>query len=360
MIERLSNHLLISPGDVPPSRPGMAVIGTFNPGAVRWHGTTYLLVRVVEAPVEPRPGHMAFPRWDFSADEPELKTDWLADDGLDTLDHREVVVRSTGLVRLPFISHLRLATSRDGLSVDWIDPEPTIVPADPLEEYGVEDARITPLEDEDRCAVTYVAPSRHGIVACLLTTADFRTFERHGSIFTTENKDVLVYPCRTGGRYSALHRPLSRTPLHMPEIWYAASPDLVHWGGHRVVLSERRSRFSRLGGGAPPVRVSEGYLELYHGVYKPDPHERIGTYCTVAALLDAREPWRVVARSSEPLMVPTEPYELRGYTPNVVFPTGAVLDGERLLVYYGAADEASAVAALRLSDVMASLDEAPE
>jgi len=355
LIERLSDHLLISPADIPPSRPDLAVIGTFNPGAVRWGDTTYLLVRVVEAPTEQKPGHMAFPRWDFSRGEPELKIDHLAEAEIDTLDHREVVVRSTGLVRLPFISHLRLATSRDGLSVDWIDSEPTVVPADPMEEYGVEDARITPLEDEGRCAITYVAPSRHGIVTCLMTTSDFRTFERRGPIFTTENKDVLIYPDRAGGRYSALHRPLSRTALHKPEIWYAASPDLVHWGGHRVVLSERRSRFSRLGGGAPPVRVPEGYLEIYHGVYKADPHERIGTYCAVAALLDADEPWRVLARSSEPIMVPTAPYELRGYTPNVVFPTGAVLDSERLLVYYGAADEASAMTALRFSDIMNSL-----
>jgi len=298
---------------------------------------------------------MAFPRWDFSRGEPELKIDHLAETEVDTLDRREVVVRATGLVRLPFVSHLRLATSRDGVTIDWIDPEPTVVPADPLEEYGVEDARITPLADEGRCAITYVAPSRHGIVTCLMTTGDFRTFERHGPIFTTENKDVLVYPERAGGRYSALHRPLSHTALHMPEIWYAASPDLVHWGGHRVVLSERRSRFSRLGGGAPPVRVSKGYLEIYHGVYKADPHGRIGTYCAVAALLDADEPWRVLARSSEPIMVPAEPYELRGYTPNVVFPTGAVLDDDRLLVYYGAADEASAVTVLRLSDIMNSL-----
>ena len=356
MIERLIDRLLIRPEDVRPSRPDFKVIGTFNPGVARWRGTTYLLVRVVEAPADPGEGAMAFPRWDVSADPPELIIDTLAMDQLDTLDHREVIVRSSGLARLPFVSHLRLATSRDGVTVDWIDPKPTILPAHPLEEYGVEDARVTPLEAEGRCAVTFVAPSHHGIVTSLMTTSDFKTFQRHGPIFTTENKDVIVYPDRVGGRYAAMHRPLSRTRLHMPEIWYAESPDLVHWGGHRVLLSERRSRFSRIGGGAPPVRVPEGYLAVYHGVYKADPHERIGTYCAAAALLDPDEPWKVLARSAEPLMVPANDYERHGYTPNVVFPTGAVLDGEHLMVYSGAADQASTVTGLRLSDVMASLE----
>jgi beta-1,2-mannobiose phosphorylase / 1,2-beta-oligomannan phosphorylase len=356
MIERLASGVMVRPEDIRPSRPDLKVIGTFNPGAVRWHDTTTLLVRVVEAPADVPTGHMAFPRWDFAADKPELVVDTLSMDAVDTADHREVIVRPSGLVRLPFVSHLRLATSRDGTSIDWIDPEPTLSAASPLEEYGVEDARITPLEGEGRCAITYVAPSHHGIVTCLATTSDFKTFERHGPIFTTENKDVIVYPARVGGRYMAMHRPLSHTMLHKPEIWYAESPNLLHWGGHRVLVSERRSPFSRIGGGAPPVRVSEGFLAIYHGVFTSDPNERIGTYCAAALLLDADEPWRVVAASGAPLMVPQLPCERQGYTPNVVFPTGAVIDDDRLVLYSGAADQFVTATVLRLSDIMATLE----
>lgn len=355
MLQRLSDHLLVSPEDVPPTRPDFRVIGTFNPGVVRWRGTTYILIRVVEAPADVPEGHMAFPRWDFPSGGSAPAVDLFATEALDISDHREIFVRETGLVRLPFLSHLRLATSRDGLKVDWIDPEPTVIGAGPLEEYGVEDARITLLEGENRCAITYVTPSRHGVATSLMTTRDFRNFERHGVIFTTENKDVVVFPDRRGGLYGATHRPLSRMPIHKPEIWYAESPDLVHWGGHRVLLSEKRAHFRRIGAGAPPVKLPEGYLEIYHGALATDPQDRVGTYCAAAVLLDLDEPWRIRAACEEPLLVPTSHWERNGYTPNILFPTAAVVEGDRLLLYSGAADERCIVTELRLSDVLASL-----
>ncbi|MBN2583322.1 MAG: glycosylase [Planctomycetes bacterium] len=355
MIERLIDRCLVRPQDVPPSRPDFKVIGTFNPGVARWHGVTYLLIRVVETVAEQPAGTMAFPRWDFSDDTPTLHVDVMTMDQLDTADRREVRDRRSGEVRLPFTSHLRLATSRDGLTVDWIDPQPTLQPQTPLEAYGLEDARITPLEGEDRCAITYVAPSRHGIVTSLATTSDFKTFERHGPIFTTENKDVALFPRRIGNHYAALHRPVTRTLNNPPEMWFARSPDLQHWGGHRPIPVGHGPWTARVGAGAPPIEVIDGFLELFHGVHLCDPSERIGTYGAVAALLDRDEPWRVLARSAEPILLPTADYEHHGYTPNVVFPTGAVLDGERLLIYSGAADENSSVAAVRLRDVLDSL-----
>ena len=88
MIERLASGVMVRPEDIRPSRPDFKVIGTFNPGAVRWHDTTTLLVRVVEAPADVPAGHMAFPRWDFASDKPELVVDTLSMDAVDTADHR--------------------------------------------------------------------------------------------------------------------------------------------------------------------------------------------------------------------------------------------------------------------------------
>jgi len=355
MMERLLERCLVRPEDVPPSRPDFKVTGTFNPGVVRWQDTTYLLIRVVETVADQAADQLAFPRWDFSGDSPKMQVDILPKDQLNTSDHREVLDTRSGLVRLPFTSHLRLATSSDGVNIDWIDPQPTLLPQHPLEEYGLEDARITALEGEGFCAITYVGPSSHGIVTLLATTRDFKTFDRHGPIFTTENKDVVLFPHRVGGRYAALHRPVSRTSLNPPEIWFALSPDMFHWGGHRVLSVGRGEWTVRLGAGAPPIEVEEGFLEIFHGVHKADPSERVGRYAALAALLDKDEPWRVSARSVEPVLVPTADYERQGFTPNVVFPTGAVVDGERLLVYCGAADQCCSVAAVRLADVMDSL-----
>src|SRR5262249_54305875 len=66
----------------------------------------------------------------------------------------------------------------------------------------------------------------------LASTADFRTFERHGVVFCPENKDVVLFPETISGAYAALHRPVCGTPFTRPEIWVARSPDLIHWGAH--------------------------------------------------------------------------------------------------------------------------------
>src|SRR5262245_47525225 len=130
MIPRLSTHLLLRPEDVPPSRDNLQVIGTFNPGAVRIGDKIVLLVRIAERPREQRAGYTALPHW--SPDEGPI-IDWARNDDIEFLDPRVVRRRDDGLVRLTFVSHFRLATSRDGRTIDHIG-EPAIVPANVYEE----------------------------------------------------------------------------------------------------------------------------------------------------------------------------------------------------------------------------------
>src|SRR5262249_34721382 len=100
----------------------------------------------------------------------------------------------------------------------------------------------------------------------------------------------------------------------------------------------------RVGAGAPPIRVPEGWLEIYHGNRRPTRPGQIGTYYGGILLLDPNDPARVLRRTPEPFLVPEAEFEVAGFVPNVVFPTGVVRDGEVLLVYYGAADTSTAVA----------------
>src|SRR5439155_20611952 len=106
-------------------------------------------------------------------------------------------------------------------------------PGTPLEEFGVEDARITWLDGRYR--ITYVAVSRHGAATALASTADFLTFERHGIVFCPENKDVVLFPERIDDEYGALPRPNPATPFCRPGMWVARSTDLIHWGRHDVL-----------------------------------------------------------------------------------------------------------------------------
>src|SRR3954454_14976418 len=195
-VSRLSARLLLRPDDIPPSRDDFEVVGVFNPGAVRTGDEVVLLVRVAERPRERRPGFTGLPRWDPAGG---LTIDWTPDAELEPLDPRVVRRKADGLVRLTFLSYLRVVRCGDGQAVEGVT-EVCFTPQSEAEEFGVEDARITPLDG--RFWFTYVAVSRHGAATALASTTDFRTFDRHGVIFCPENKDVVRFPERIGGPYA--------------------------------------------------------------------------------------------------------------------------------------------------------------
>ena len=346
-------RLLLKPADVPASLERWEVVGAFNPGAAVLDGRVVLLVRVAERPAQRRPGYVGLPRW-----EPAIASrgvwrpvvDWVAEEELEPVDPRVVRWKQDGTVRLTFTSHLRVVHCGQGTAVERLGAAWT--PAEPYEAYGIEDPRITWLDG--RYWITYVAVSEHGAATALASTSDFETFQRHGVIFPPENKDVALFPERIGDKYFALHRPNGATPFTAPEMWVAASEDLVHWGEHRPLSSaatERAAsetaagwRTGRVGGGCPPVRVGDRWLEIYHGNQRPRGAGEVGRYVGAAMWLDAQQPWRIVRSEPRPWLQPSEPYERQGLVSEVVFPTGLVQHGGRVLVYYGAADSATAVA----------------
>jgi predicted GH43/DUF377 family glycosyl hydrolase len=347
MIRRISTNLMIRPEDVPPSRDDWEVIGTFNPGAVRFGDDVVLLVRVAERPREKRSGFVALPRWSPGEG---LVIDWATHDEVDFMDPRVVRRKVDGTVRLTFVSNIRVAYSRDGKSIDRIG-DPVLSPQETYEEFGVEDPRITPLDG--RYYVTYVAVSQHGAATALASTTDFKSFERHGIIFCPENKDVVLFPQQIRGQYVALHRPNAATRFSAPQMWIASSPDLIHWGKHRYLYGGQRAwETGRIGGGTPPIAVKEGWLEIYHGNLRPTVPGDVGAYFGAVMLLDKDDPARVLGIGREPVLTPTTDFEREGFVANVVFPTAVVEADERLLVYYGASDKYSAVVELDRADVM--------
>jgi predicted GH43/DUF377 family glycosyl hydrolase len=347
MLRRLFNACLLRPNDVRPSRDDLEVAGVFNPGAIATDDGIILLVRVAEQAKEHRPGFKALPRWD-----PDTKAtviDWGPDEEHIPRDQRVILCSRRGVIRLTFISHLLVIRSRDGRTVDSIG-ESRFEPANDYEEYGVEDPRITRIGD--KYYFTYVAVSRHGAATALASTRDFKTFERHGIIFFPENKDVVLFPEKIGGQYFALHRPTPAQQFCKPEIWIASSPDLINWGEHSAFLGCGSDwDVGRIGGGTPPLRTPKGWVEIYHGNSRKDGDCGIGIYSAGAVLLDAENPRRIIGRTGQ-ILVPETDYECRGFVPNVVFPTGIVEQGENLLVYYGAADAATAVVEFSLGGLL--------
>jgi len=345
-----TRRVLLRPADLQPTRADFEVVGAFNPGVVRAHGEVVMLVRVAERPRETRPGFTGLPRWDADAG---LTIDWIADGELEPVDPRVVRFKADGRIRLTFTSHLRVVRLGDGAAVREI-ANIIVLPQGELEEYGVEDPRITPLDG--RWFITFVAVSRHGPATALASTTDFRTFTRHGIIFCPENKDVVLFPEKVDGTYRALHRPVCASPFTRPEMWTAKSDDLIHWGDHRpIALPAADWQSGRVGAGTPPIRVPGGWLGIYHGNRRPANPGEVGTYSAGAILLDEHDPNRVVKWTPEPFLKPDADFERNGFVPNVAFPTGLIRDEEKLLVYYGAADECVAVAEFELGEVLASM-----
>ena len=349
VVRRAADIPVLTPAMVRPSRADVDVVGVFNPAAIQFGGETLLLVRVAEAPRAVR-GEVAALVFDAGTGELATRRWPLDTPGLDVSDARLIV--SEGRTWLTSLSHLRVARSADGLRFT-VDDTPALAPATALEAFGVEVARITHLDG--LYWINYTAVSRAGIATALASTTDFRTFTRHGIIFPPNNRDVTIFPERVGGRYVALHRPMPEG-IGTPAIWSATSPDMLAWGEHRLVATARPGHWDdlKVGGGAVPFRVQAGgrdaWLAIYHGVTR----EPL-TYSLGALLLDIDDPSRVLGRSRAPILAPEASYEREGFFGGVVFTCGAVVTGDQVRVYYGAADGVTAVADLSLAGILADL-----
>jgi len=340
--ERFKNNPILRPSDVRPTRDDFIVECLLNPGAFEYKGRFGLLLRVAECPVIEK-GWVSTPIIDpdgstrvfrVKSDDPELiKTD-------------PRVFKHRGQAYLTTLSHLRLAWSDDGVNFA-VEPEPTLTGEPRLENYGMEDCRVTQIGSEYH--LTYTAVSSDGFGVGLITTSDWRTFERHGLMLPTPNKDCAIFPEKIGGHYYCLHRP-SAGGIGTKNIWTARSLDLVHWGDHRCLARPVAPwESARIGAGAAPIKTPRGWLEIYHGATLPT------CYSLGLLLLDPDDPTKVLARSKEPVMVPTEPYEIKGFFGNVVFTNGHVVRGDAIYMYYGASDEVICGAMMSVEALLESL-----
>jgi predicted GH43/DUF377 family glycosyl hydrolase len=252
-------------------------------------------------------------------------------------------------------SHLTVARSKDGVT-DWrIDAKPTFV-ADPErypeEIWGVEDPRITYMQEEKKWAIAYAAFSASGPLVSLAMTSDFRSFERLGPVMPPEDKDAALFPVRFKGRWAMLHRPVSTATVAGAHIWLSWSPDLKHWGDHHILLRARRGGWwdaNKIGLSPPPLRTAEGWLLLYHGVRMTASG---AIYRLGLALLDLENPSRVIYRSDEWVFEPDADYERFGDVDKVVFPCGWVEQNGDVRIYYGAADSTVALATANVAELL--------
>jgi predicted GH43/DUF377 family glycosyl hydrolase len=245
-----------------------------------------------------------------------------------------------------------MAESDDGFSFN-VRPRPFLVPAEEglfaeYEECGVEDLRISPVEGS--YLLTYSAYSRHGVRNALARTSNFDHVERIALITQADLRNIVIFPEKFSGRYVRLDRPHSEVSPW--SIWISYSPDLIHWGDSRLIMKPVQYHWDemKIGPGAPPFKTGQGWLHIYHGVFKTMAG---AVYRLGVALHDLKDPSKVIGVSDQWILQPEDPWEVSGYVPNVVFTCGAVPEDDGTVkIYWGGADTVMCVGTAVIDDLV--------
>lgn len=344
--KRFAENPLLVPADLKPSMEGLEIACLLNPGVFTFQDKTWLILRVAERPAQ-NDTIISFPVLNDtgSMEIIELAKD---DPALIATDAR--VITYNDVDYLTTLSHLRLLCSDDGKNFYEPKGYDPLFGKGSLESFGIEDCRVALLEN--KYYLTFTSVSDSGVGVGLRTTTNWKDFEMHGMMLPPHNKDCAIFEERINGLYYALHRP-SSVEIGGNFIWLASSPDGVNWGNHKCLIKTRKDAWdsARIGAGAAPIKTDQGWLEIYHGANKN--HQ----YCLGAFLMDLNDPSKVIARTGDPIMVPSAEYELTGFFGNVVFTNGHIVepDGDTITIYYGASDEVVCGAQFSLKEIFSLL-----
>lgn len=328
------------------------VLGAFNPGLTRLpNGNLLMMVRIAEALKNPIvDGAIHAIRWigdsAYALDAHPL-------DRFDVSDPRHFEFTSHGRTALGLTSLswlLPVELSADGLEVVRAHYDKAIAPRADYQCYGIEDARISRIDGAYYMTVCSVSPERHA--TSLYTSSDGLNYDLHGLVLDHQNKDMLLFEGRVGGKFWALTRPIGASYFlyprdsafeAAPSINLATSPDALHWKPHEAPFIRplrKHATTAKVGGGAPPVLTAKGWLVLYHGV---QPNESVGAYRTFSALLDADDPTKIIRHDTDTPVLEanadlTAPLKHQLYLTDIVFTTGIAELGDSYVVASGEAD----------------------
>jgi len=220
-------------------------------------------------------------------------------------------------------------------------------------DYGY-DPRVCWLED--RYYVTW-CNGYHGPTIGVGYTHDFETFYQIENAFLPYNRNGVLFPCKINGKYAMFSRPSDTGHTAFGDIFYSESPDMIHWGHHRHVMSPVGGwQSTKVGAGPTPIETSAGWLLFYHGVLTSCNGY---VYSLGAALLDLEQPWKVIYRTRPYLLNPREYYECVGDVPDVAFPCAALFDPPtgKIALYYGGADTVTCLAFGKFDEIMEFIKE---
>jgi len=229
--------------------------------------------------------------------------------------------------------------------------------------YHVYDARITNIQNQ--FYIMYAIDMDEGCSLGLAKTSDFNEYQFLGIVSDGDVRNGVLFPEKINGKYLRFDRPnkvqLEGGPASGNTIFLSESDDLLKWKTKKAVMSGRFHYWDEnIGSGPPPVKTKEGWLQVYHGVAMHFASSNI--YQAGVSLHDLNDPSVVLARSKCNILEPRELFELVGQVPNVVFPSGMIVeeydeDGfaipeSKVLIYYGAADTSVGLAVTKIKELL--------
>ncbi|HEX4104005.1 MAG TPA: hypothetical protein VHZ04_00815 [Candidatus Paceibacterota bacterium] len=260
------------------------------------------------------------------------------------------------------ISSVGYAVSRDG--VNFKGRRQLFGPEHDWERYGCEDPRVT--EFEGRFFIFYTAVrefSADGIKVAVAITRDFKTIDEKHLVTPFNAKAMTLFPERVNGKIVvALTANTDRPPAKICLAFLDRVEDLwsedywnkwyADWRSHALAIVQNDEK-DQVEVGSKPLKTKEGWLIFYSYIYNYFSPPAI--FGVQAALLDLRDPQRIVGEVRRPFLVPEEEYEYYGRVPHIVFPSGALIRKKLVYLYYGATDTVSCVAMMSLEELLEQL-----
>jgi len=236
--------------------------------------------------------------------------------------------------------------------------------------YGIEDIRIIKLKDKYLLVgcgkVKPPFKGRNADRVAIYSTHDFKNIEYYGIITAFDSRNAIVFPETIEGKIYMLFRfhpnihldflKAGFDQLFNPKNYKTEWKEIYQRKEKNILIKAGRTLHSKekVGPGTQLIKTPEGWLLIYHSVgtiernillaYGID-SELKRAYSISAALLDLKNPKKIIAKSKYPIYIPHKPYELNGNkeypidVANVVFPTGALVINGKLLIYAGAGDK---------------------
>ena len=222
-----------------------------------------------------------------------------------------------------------------------------IFPITQAQSKGLEDLRLVRFEHDDESVEwigTYTAYNGSVIQSELMRTRDFRAFDlvpMTGS--ASRNKGMALFPRKVGGQYMMIGRQDGEN------LFLLKSDRLEHWDdGEKILAPKFGWELVQIGNCGPPIELDEGWLLLTHGV------GAMRKYSIGAALLDKRNPAKVLGRTAQPVLAAKD-QDREGYVPNVVYSCGAIRMGDQLFLPYGIADSSIGFAFVNIPELLKAM-----